>query len=152
MKAIYKLFLALSVAFAFVSCGGNSGEDGPVVSDAIVAEWHLVSVSGISSVPQVYVNFAQDLSFELYQKTGDGRYRKYEGTYSVAGSTVSGNYSDGEKWGSDYAASFEGEKLVLTAQNGSEEICTYEKKALSESDKADAILVTKSIEDGPRFL
>ena len=152
MKTIKNILFALSVAFAFVSCGGDSGEDGPVVSEAIVAEWHLISVSGISSVPQVYVNFAKDMSFELYQKIGEGRYRKYEGTYSVAGSTVSGKYSDGEKWGSDYAASFEGEKLVLTAQNGSEEVCTYEKKALSESDKADAILVTKSVEDGPRFL
>jgi len=65
---------------------------------------------------------------------------------------VSGVYSDGEKWGSDYQASFEGENLVLTAQNGSEEVCTYEKKALSETDKADAVLVTKSVEDGPRFL
>lgn len=152
MKTIKNILFALSVAFAFVSCGGDSGEEGPVVSEAIVAEWHLISVSGISSVPQVYVNFAKDMSFELYQKIGEGRYRKFEGTYSVAGSTVSGKYSDGEKWGSDYAASFEGERLVLTAQNGSEEVCTYEKKALSESDKADAVLVTKSMEDGPRFL
>jgi hypothetical protein len=44
------------------------------------------------------------------------------------------------------------EKMLLTAQNGSEEVCTYEKKALSETDKAEAILVTKSAQDGPRFL
>lgn len=150
MKAIYKLLLALSVAFASISCGEVS--NGPVVSDKIVGEWHLVSVSGLNSVPQVYVEFAQDLSFDLYQKVGEGRYRKYEGTYAVAGAIVSGKYSDGEKWGSDYEASFDGEKLVLTAQNGSAEVSIYEKKALSESDKADAVLVTKSAQDGPRFL
>lgn len=152
MKTIYRIILTLSVAFAFISCGGSGGEDGPQVSTEIVAEWHLVSMSGVSSVPQVYVNFAQDLSFELYQKVGEGRYRKYTGTYAVTGSVVSGKYSDGEKWGSEYDASFDGGKLVLTAKNGSEEVCTYEKKALSESDKADALLVTKSVEDGPRFL
>ena len=47
---------------------------------------------------------------------------------------------------------FDGGKMLLTAQNGSEEVCTYEKKALSETDKAEAILVTKSAQDGPRFL
>lgn len=150
MKAIYKLFLVLSVALASVSCD-ETGK-GPDVASAIVAEWHLVSVSGMSSAPDVYVNFAQDLSFELYQKIGEGRYRKYLGTYTVTESLLSGVYSDGEKWGSDYQASFEGENLVLTAQNGSEEVCTYEKKALPETDKADAVLVTRSVEDGPRFL
>ena len=150
MKNILKLMLALSVVFGSLSCGG--GEDTPQVGTKIVAEWHLVGVSGMTSVPQVYVDFAQDMSFELYQKVGEGRYRKYEGTYTVAGSVVSGPYSDGEKWGSDYKASFEGEKMTLTAQNGSEEACTYEKKALSDTDKAEAVLVTKSVEDCPRFL
>lgn len=141
--------LALSVVFCSVSCGG--GDKGPQVAEKIVAEWHLVSMSGVSSVPQVYVNFAQDLTFELYQKVGEGRYRKYDGIYTVTGNVVAGKYSDNKSWGSEYDASFEGENLVLTAKNGSAEVCTYEKKALSETDKADAILVTKSVEDGPRF-
>lgn len=151
MKTFNKIIIALSMAFALVSCGGK--DKGPVVSEAIVAEWHLVKVSGLNTVPQVYVNFASDLSFELYQQVGEGRYRKYDGTYTVTGSLVSGKYSDGEKWGSDYEASFdESDNLVLTAQNGSAEVCTYKKEALSETDKANAILVTKSVEDGPRFL
>lgn len=149
MKTISKVILSLFMLLAAVSCNEIKG---PVVSDAIVAEWHLVSVSGMSSAPDVYVNFAQDLSFELYQKIGEGRYRKYTGTYAVTESLVSGTYSDGEKWGSDYEASFDGENLVLTAQNGSAEVCTYEKKALPDTDKAGAVLVTKSEEDGPRFL
>ena len=150
MKTISKIILALSVLAAAVSCGEK--DNGPAVSEKIVAEWHLVGVSGMTSVPQVYVDFSQDLTFELYQKIGEGRYRKYEGTYTVTGSLVSGQYSDGEKWGSDYKASFEGDNMVLTAQNGSEEACTYEKKALSDADKANAVLVTRSAQDGPRFL
>ena len=148
MKNILKLMLALSVVFGTVFCGG---EDAPRVAEKIVAEWHLVSMSGVSSVPQVYVNFAQDLTFELYQKVGEGRYRKYDGTYTVTGNVVAGKYSDNKSWGSEYDASFDGENLVLTAKNGSAEVCTYKKEALSETDKANAILVTKSVEDGPRF-
>ncbi len=151
MKNIFKLLLALSALLAFSSCG-KPGDD-PEESGNIVSQWHLVSVSGLSSVPQVYVEFAADLTFELYQKTGtETCYHKYEGTYSVAASILSGKYSDGEKWGSDYKISFDNGKLVLTAQNGSEEVCTYENKALSETDKAEAILETRSIEGGPRFL
>lgn len=150
MKTISRIILALSVLLASVACGEKN--EGPAVSEKIVAEWHLISVSGMTSAPQVYVDFSQDLSFELYQKIGEGRYRKYDGTYTVTGSVVSGKYSDGEKWGSDYEASFEGEKLILTAQNGSSEVCTYEKKALPDTDKAEAILVTRSAQDGPRFL
>ena len=99
MKNLYRIILAISVLTLSVSCG-KKGDEGPVVSDKIVAEWHLLSVSGMSSVPQVYVEFAKDLSFELYQKIGEGRYRKYEGTYTVAGDVVSGTYADGVKWGS----------------------------------------------------
>ena len=149
MKTISKVILSLSILLAAVSCDKDKG---PEVADAIVSKWHLISVSGQSSTPEVYVEFEQDLSFELYQKVGEGRYRKYTGSYTVTESIVSGTYSDGEKWGSDYEASFDGDNLVLTAQNGSAEVCTYEKKALSETDKAGAVLVTKSVEDGPRFL
>ena len=150
MKKIFRLLLILSAAVSAASCGPK----GPEVSTAIVNEWHLISISGQTSVPEVYMNFAQDLSFELYQKIGEGRFRKYDGTYTVTETLVSGVYSDGKEWGSSYEASFdENENLVLTAQNGSAEVCTYEKKALSDTDKADAILVTKSSEeDEPRFL
>ena len=155
MKNIYKILMLLCVAFLSMSCGGKKGSDGPQVASALVAEWHLVSVSGISSsaVPQVYISFASDRTFEMYQKVGDVmRYRKYDGTYTVSGNVVAGKYSDNKSWGSEYDASFDGENLVLTAKNGSAEVCTYKKEALSETDKANAILVTKSVEDGPRFL
>ena len=150
MKKIFRLLLILSAVLTAVSCGTK----GPEISTAIVGEWQLVSVSGQTSVPEVYVNFAQDLSFELYQKIGEGRLRKYQGTYTVTETIVSGVYSDGKAWGSDYEASFEGENLVLTAQNGSAEVCTYKKQALSETDKAGAILVTKSSseEEDSRYL
>ena len=128
---------------------GCNKDGGKSLDQAILGEWHSTSISVNGDI---YLSFSEDKTYELYQKIGEGRYRKYEGTYTVTGSVVSGKYSDGEKWGSDYEASFEGEKLILTAQNGSSEVCTYEKKALPDTDKAEAILVTRSAQDGPRFL
>lgn len=154
MKNILKLFLLISAAVASVSCG-RSGQDGPQALGKMTGEWHLVSTSGLSDVPPVYVTFSKNLLFEIYQKTGDEvRYTKYEGTYSVKGSVVSGVYSDGETWACDYEVSFEGNNLVLTAMNGSKEVNTFEKKALSDSDKADARPYTdvRSGESSPRFL
>ena len=79
MKNLFKLMLALSAVIAFSSCG-STGAD-PEESGNIVSEWHLISVSGLSSIPQVYVEFGTDLTFELYQKTGtETYYHKYEGT------------------------------------------------------------------------
>ena len=153
MKKISQILFVFTIVLFASACGGSK-DKGPDVATEIVAEWHLVSMSGLSdsAVPQVYVEFASDMWFELYQKVGDGRYRKYEGYYTLSGSTVTGQYMDGKKWGSDYKVSFEDGKLVMTAQNGSAEVCKYEKKALSDTDKASAILMTKSVEDGPRFL
>lgn len=145
--------LALSVLVALASCGGAK-ESGPEMGSAIVSEWHLTDITGVkaNALPSVYVEFKADKSFEIYQKLGEGRYRKYLGTYSVSGNVLSGKYSDGEDWGSDYEASLAGENLNLKALNGSEEVCTYEKGSLSAADKSNALLVTKSEESLPRFL
>jgi hypothetical protein len=153
MKKIFTLILVLSALMSVCSCGGNKNE-GPDVTAAIVAEWHLVDVTGVDSseIPQVYLDFKADKSFELYQKIGEGRYRKYNGTYTVSGNVLSGKYSDGEDWGCSYGVSFAESNLKLAADNGSEEVCTYEKKSLSASDKSNAVVVTKSEESHPRFL
>lgn len=153
MKNIFKIFSVAVAVLMAAACGPEN--EGPKVSDAIVAEWHLTDMSGAdaSAIPQVYIEFKLDKNFELYQKIGEGRYRKYAGTYTLTDAILSGKYSDGAEWGSSYAVSFEGEVLVLTAQNGSAEVCKYEKKSLSQSDKDNAAVVTKADdEQEPRFL
>lgn len=153
MRNIF-ISLMFAAVIAFASACGNK-DNGPEVSKEFVAEWHLIEMSGADakSLPEVYIDFKQDLKFELYQKIGEGRFRRYGGTYALTGSVLSGKYSDGKDWGSSYAVSFDGSNLVLKAQNGSEEVCTYEKKSLSQSDKDQAEVVTKAAaEDMPRYL
>ena len=100
----------------------------------------------------VYIEFNADLTFEIYQKVGEGRYRRYDGTYVVTENIVTGEYSDGEDWGSGYTAAFEDEILVLTADNGSGEVCRYEKASLDQAEKDKADVVTKAHDSLPRFL
>lgn len=143
----------LLIAFVAV-CLASSCEKAPEASTAIVAEWHLIEMTGAqpSDLPSVYIDFKADLTFEIYQKVGEGRYRRYDGTYVVTENVVTGKYSDGEDWGSGYTASFEDEILVLTADNGSGEACRYEKASLDQAEKDKADVVTKADDSHPRFL
>lgn len=153
MKRIINLILSAAVLFVVsVSC-----EKGPDVVTEIVAEWHLTQMTDYqdSNLPDVYITFNADKSFEVYQKVGDvSRYRKYVGTYTVEGALLKGEYADGEDWGSVYRVSFEadGSVLVLTSvvldETGGvaseHEVCKYVKEALGESEKENSDLITKS--------
>jgi hypothetical protein len=110
--------------------------------------------AGTSALPEVYIDFKADYSFEIYQKVGEGRFRRYDGTYAVAEDIVTGEYSDGEDWGCSYTASFEadGEVLVLTAdEKGRGEVCRYEKASLDQKEKDEADVVTKADDSVVRF-
>ena len=136
------------------------------MQEGIIGEWQLTEMDGqeASSIStDVYIEFRSDLSFDMYQKVGAVmRYRKFAGTYSVAGSIVSGKYNDGKKWGSDYLATIEGDGqiLVLTAvtldgagavaEQG--EVCKYVKAALAQDEKDAADVMTKSAESFVPFL
>lgn len=159
MKKSINILVALlaSVALA-VSC-----EKAPKIAEGIVSEWQLTEMTGFeaSDLPKIYVDFKADMTFEIYQKVGDiPRYRKYEGTYVIEGSNVKGEYSDGEKWGCVYRASFEadGAVLVLTALETDKsgnvisegEVCKYTKASLDQKEKDAADVVTKSVEETSR--
>ena len=154
MNRIIKILIASVLICLAASC-----DKAPETDIAIVAEWHLIEMTGMdaASLPQVYIDFKADKTFEMYQKVGEGRFRKYDGTYLVTESLVTGEYSDGESWGSGYTVSFEGDDdiLVLTADNGSGEVCRYEKASLDpldQSEKDNADVVTKAALSEGRFL
>ena len=145
MKNILKLLMVLSVVFGSVSCGG-SADEGPQVSEKIVAEWHLVSMSGVSTVPQVYVNFAQDMSFELYQKVGDGVHRSITGRYSVNAEkkTISGMYEDNYPWKYDYKFEIKDNTLVLSAVSDTYSV-VYTREAIPAEVRQMSLPLVKSV-------
>ena len=150
MKKISYIFTALILTLVSVSCKKDKGPD---IATGIVAEWHLVGMTGYeaSQLPSVYVEFKADKSFDMYQKVGDvQRYSRYTGTYTITGNSMTGEYSDGIKWGGDkrngitYKVSFDGAVLCLAADNGSGEVCRYEKASLPQGEKDAADMTTKS--------
>ena len=152
MKRIVNIFIAALLVGLAVSC-----DKAPKIETGIVAEWQLAEMPGYeaANLPVVYIEFKSNNEFVIYQKIGEvSRFRRYNGTYSVDGSVVSGKYSDKKNWGTDYRASFEadGSVLVMTALEkdkkgnvlGDGEVCKYIKASLSQEEKDAADVVTKS--------
>lgn len=162
MKRLINILMAAAVLVGIAS----SCEKSPKVAEGIVGEWKLLEMTGYEAdkLPKVHIEFNADLTFTIYQKVGDiPRYRQYQGQYLVTESVLSGEYADGEKWGSSYRAAFEadGEILVLTAlemdKSGNVlsegEVCIYTKASLSQEEKDAADVVTRSAGDiSVRFL
>lgn len=106
----------LMFPLAFVSC--NKGDTDKAL--AISGEWQLcgveTKVAEIGGViVDVYLKFAGDGSFELYQMVGQGRFRYRSGSYSLSGSELSGKYSDGTAWSASYEVSLDGDSLRLSS-------------------------------------
>ena len=107
---IYFIAFAL-VALAMSGCK-KEPQPTPVtdVKAMVVGEWHCAPEAYDIDV---YVSFDASGTFDHYQRIEEGRYRHYNGTWSVEGNLLSGVYSDGEAWGSSYNVSFEGSSMVI---------------------------------------
>lgn len=128
-----KIFALAAVLLGLVACGGNS-KDNPetpaFTKENLVGVWELTSVATKATVGSetvsVYIDFASSGSFTLYQKIGQGRYTKFEGTYSVSTEgKLSGKYSGGASWG-PYEGAISGSTLTLTSAKGGE-VDSYKK-------------------------
>ena len=114
MKTIVRILAICAVgALLVVSCGKKD-------KLSVVGCWQLESLETRAAVGDVevdvYVSFTPDKSFELYQMIGEGRYRRFTGTYTLTGTVLDGSYSDGSKWGSAYDVSVSKGTLTLTTR------------------------------------
>ena len=129
------------------SCGKEPAAD--TVDKAIVGEWHLAEViydgNSVNDIPvDVYLKIEGNCKFELYQKAeGQLRYTKFTGTCKTENGILSGVYSSGTAWGDEYATAIVDEMLELT-NSDMLEVQRFEKNALSDEEKADAVLSTRA--------
>ncbi len=143
MIRLKNVFIALAALAMLAACGGGKDEK-PL---DITGEWNLVSIQTKSATlggqaVDVYILFASDRSFTMYQKIGAGRYYKYSGTYVLDGATLSGKYSDGKLWGSSYEVELSSSDSQMTLTSASGEVDTY-KKASIPSDVVENSLISK---------
>lgn len=136
------LVSALFAMLCILTACNKGGEEKPAAGPSCVGEWQLtnVAVKSVTYAGQevdVYVAFQDGGSFELYQMVGQGRYRKYTGTWNLDGTVLSGKYSSKKDWGSSYEVSLKDDNLVLTS-SVSGEVSTYRKVSIPESVKSTA--------------
>ena len=105
---------------ALVALTGCKKED--TLAQKLNGEWRG---NNLTVEAGIYISFAGDGTFELYQKLDTEGFEHKKGTWSVAGDILSGVYDDGEKWAASYKITLEEDTLTLTAQNESAEINTY---------------------------
>lgn len=123
MKRVLYAF-AVAALCLLTACGGNDkpGKEETKASD-IAGAWELsdiVTKASLGSVAvSVYLDFAPDGKFTLYQKIGEGRYTKFAGTFALEKGVLSGKYSDGKAWG-PYNASVDKTSLTLEKEGGKE--------------------------------
>ena len=150
MKKLINILTGLAVmVIAAVSCAKeDQGLSVKSVDSTLVGDWHLTAtkVEGevVTETADVYLSIMADGKFELYQKySSQLRYTLYTGTCWSENGLLKGLYSDNTSWATSYIPYIIGTKLVLKTYDFMEEM-TFEKKSLSEAEKADADVWTKS--------
>ena len=125
------------------ACGDKNGGDktGLTLEQKLCGEWHSTSlpVDG-----DVYIDFNEDKTFELYQKIGEGAYRLYRGTWNLEENLLTGKYNDGEDWAAAYQVAMSDKFLTLTSNNDAAEETVYERSEIPASVEESCEVVVKS--------
>ena len=123
MKTIVnKILLVAAAVLVLASC--TKSEEAALKK--IAGDWYYETVE--SEVPvQVYASFAKDRTFQLFQKVGDGAFRRHIGTYTFDGTLLDGVYSDKTEWKEAKTVTIDGDVLTAVGVKTGETI-TYVRK------------------------
>ena len=157
--------LVALLALALVGCKDKSGaDDDPTptptptpstdgLAKDIVNQWRIVSFDGENTEYfDIYIDFNEDGSFEMYQRLYTLNYELYTGTYSVSNDILTGSYADGENWTCAYkgAVASDGSNLTLHSQEDVSITSVYARTVIPEEVKAEATETRAA--SGERFL
>ena len=140
MKRLIYIFSALVI---LASCGKNGEDQKPelTLEQKLIGQWHSVSNS---LEADLYIDFQEGKTFELYQQIGEGAHRLYRGTWNLEGTLLTGKYNDGEDWAAAYQVEMREKQLVLTSSNDTAEKSTYEKAEIPAEVKETCEVIVKS--------
>lgn len=142
MKKLLYIFAALML---IASCGKNEEGKKPEINleEQIIGQWHSTSISVDGDI---YIEFDQAKTFELYQRIGEGAYRLYRGTWNLEGDLLTGKYNDGEDWAAAYKVSIEGDALTMTSNNDAAETSSFMRSEIPSEVKDKCTVAVKSRE------
>ena len=140
MKRLIYIFSALML---LASCGKNGEDNKPelTLEQQLIGQWHSVS-NALEA--DLYIDFQEGKTFELYQQIGEGAHRLYRGTWNLEGTLLTGKYNDGEDWAAAYQVEMREKQLVLTSSNDTAEKSTYEKVEIPAEVKETCEVIVKS--------
>ena len=140
MKKLLYIFSALMI---LASCGKNSDDNKPeqTLEQQIIGQWHSVS-NALEA--DLYIDFQEGKTFELYQQIGEGAHRLYRGTWNLEGTLLTGKYNDGEDWAAAYQVEMREKQLVLTSNNDAAEKSTFEMAEIPAEVKETCEVIVKS--------
>ena len=131
LKILSLVVLSLVLMTACKNKDNNRGDN-----DAVVGEWVLVSWNEETPEFNVYISFAADGSFAIYQQVWSLDYELFTGTFTVSGDSLKGTYADGSKWASEYK--FVKSDNTLTLVDSADVTGVYEKCTIPEEIIAEA--------------
>ena len=144
-KHLFQLVCAMVMVVGAVGCEGlhfgiisggnddnnNNNNDKPVQVDVTLTRcWRLFSFCGVPTEVDILIDFAKDGKFTIYQRSEELTYTVFNGTYTTdeENKRLSGVYSDGVKWATDYIydVNTEVKELTLESVNNPSEVAIYE--------------------------
>lgn len=148
MKKILYIFAFVFAILLAPACQ----KGGDQLVDELVGDWHCtMQESGVQT--DIYLGFAADGTFQMYQKTGDGPYWASAGEYTVDAESkvLSGVYSDRYPWKYSYRISVDARSLTMTAVELDTYVVKYERTSIPEAVREKSLPLTKS-ESYERYL
>lgn len=138
---IAMLFIGLAGCESVVTDDGtDSGTNGGDNNVSIVGEWRLVSWCGEVPPFNVYIDFKEDETFEMYEQVYALTYEYVTGTYMFSKGKLTGIYSNGSMMKSKYTVAVtnteDGKLLELTDEENT--VSIYEAVPIPEEVKAEA--------------
>lgn len=141
MKRITYILTAIASILLTVSCQKASDH----LLDSLTGDWHYTGEeSGVEE--DIWVSFAVNGTFEMYQKIGDGAYWYSTGEFTLDPDTMtlSGVYSDRYPWKYDYTVSVSSKALVMTAVQLDTHSLTYTRESIPDEVRQKSLPLTKS--------
>ncbi len=141
-KMMKRILYILTAALLIASCGEkNGGKTELTLEQKLCAEWHstFLPVDG-----DIYISFASDKTFELYQQIGEGAHRLYRGTWNLEENLLTGKYNDGEEWAAAYNITINDKQLTMTSVNDAAEESVFALKEIPEEVVQTCEVIVKS--------
>ncbi len=146
MKRTIYILTAIAAFLLTASCQKASDR----LLDSLTGDWHYTGEeSGVKE--DIWVSFAENGTFEMYQKIGEGPYWHTDGEYAVDAETgiLSGVYSDRYPWKYSYKIKVDSKSLVMTAVELETYSVTYAREAVPSEVVAKALPLTKAESGDP---